>query len=249
MGKCREFVSVCLVLCLPLWATGAVVMTYDQYENRLAQALQQEKTAKEQIAQEQSGIEALKGQIADTEQKIAALEKEKYEILGITEADVTGALGEIASIKQALDPLEGLSANELFARKNEVSAAQARIEAFKRKPVSFLWKIRDALKPIEDQSARLADRLNRRVVDPPAKNNDAPTSYTVKLVPENRESLSRIASYAFIYGSALKWPTLYRSNQSIIDKKYDRYSKRGSNPKYSRAADLIYPGQVLDIPR
>jgi nucleoid-associated protein YgaU len=222
-------------------------MTYDQYESQLTQALEREKAAKQQIAGEQSGIESLKGQIADLEQKIAAVQTEKYSILRITEADVTSAQSEITSIAQALDGLEALSPEDLLKRKNDIGAAQARIDALTRKPVTLLWKIRDRMGPLMDRLERTKARLNRQ--PPPAPVAEVSTSYTVKLVPGNRESLSRIASYDFIYGSAVRWPTLYRSNRSIIDKKYDRYVKHTGDPKYSRAADLIYPGQVLDIPR
>lgn len=246
MGRCRKLFSVCLMLYMPLYA-AITVMTYDQYETQLAQALEREKTAKQQIAGEQSGIESLKGQIADLEQKIATLQTEKYSILGITEADVTSAQSEIASIAHALDELEALLPEDLLKRKNDVGAAQARIDALKRKPAALLWKIRDRMGPLSDRLERIKARLSQQPPATPVA--EAPTSYTVKLVPGNRESLSRIASYDFIYGSAVKWPMLYRSNRSIIDNKYDRYVKHAADPKYSRAADLIQPGQVLDIPR
>ena len=231
---------------MPLYAAIAV-LTYNQYETQLTQALEREKTAKQQIAGEQSGIESLKGQIADLEQKIAALQTEKYSILRITEADVASAQNEIAYIAQAMDELEALSPEDLLKRKNDVDAAQVRIDALKRKPAALLWKIRDRVGPLSDRLERIKARLGQQ--PPAAPVAEALSSYTVKLVPGNRESLSRIASYDFIYGSAVKWPTLYRSNQSIIDNKYDRYVKHATDPKYSRAADLIYPGQVLDIPR
>ena len=46
------------------------------------------------------------------------------------------------------------------------------------------------------------------------------------------EYLSLIASYWEVYGSAKRWPDLYRANEGQI-----------SDP------DLIYPEQVLSIPR
>jgi nucleoid-associated protein YgaU len=229
---------------MPLYAATAV-MTYDQYETQLTQALEREKTAKQQIAGEQSGIEILKGQIADLEQKIAAVQTEKYSILRITEADVAWAQSEIASIAQAMDGLEALLPEDLLKRKNDVGAAQARLDALKRKPATLLWKIRDRMAPLFDRLERIKARLGQQ--PPAAPVAEVLTSYTVKLAPGNRESLSRIAS--FIYGSAAKWRALYRSNRSIMDNKYDRYVKHAADPKYSRAADLIYPGQVLDIPR
>ena len=56
-------------------------------------------------------------------------------------------------------------------------------------------------------------------------------SYTVKLIPERRDCLWRIAEYKNIYGDPFKWTRIYKANKGQI-----------KNP------DLIYPGQVFDIP-
>ncbi|MCX7028161.1 MAG: LysM peptidoglycan-binding domain-containing protein [Spirochaetes bacterium] len=61
-----------------------------------------------------------------------------------------------------------------------------------------------------------------------------PGKYTVRLIPERRDCLWRIAEYGFVYNNPLKWPVLYEANK--------RTFKDPSNP------NLIYPGQVLVIP-
>ena len=58
------------------------------------------------------------------------------------------------------------------------------------------------------------------------------TSYTVRLIPERRDCLWRIAEYKFIYNNPWKWPIIYKINKKAI----------GGNP------DLIFPGQKFDIP-
>ena len=55
--------------------------------------------------------------------------------------------------------------------------------------------------------------------------------YTVRLIPERRDCLWRIAEYDYIYGNPYLWSRIYKANKSQI-----------KNP------DLIYPGQVFDIP-
>jgi nucleoid-associated protein YgaU len=57
------------------------------------------------------------------------------------------------------------------------------------------------------------------------------TTYTVRLVPERRESLWRIAEYDFIYGNPWLWPKIWHRNRKLIQ-----------NP------DLIFPGWQLYIP-
>lgn len=55
--------------------------------------------------------------------------------------------------------------------------------------------------------------------------------YKVRLIPERRDCLWRIAEYNFIYSDPWKWPMIYKANKDkILD------------------PDLIFPGQELDIP-
>ena len=55
--------------------------------------------------------------------------------------------------------------------------------------------------------------------------------YTVRLIPERRESLWRIAEYDFIYGDPWLWPKIWHRNRKLVQ-----------NP------DLIFPGWQLYIP-
>ena len=55
--------------------------------------------------------------------------------------------------------------------------------------------------------------------------------YTVRLIPERRDCLWRIAEYPQIYGDPYLWPKIWRRNRKLIQ-----------NP------DLIYPGWQLVIP-
>lgn len=55
--------------------------------------------------------------------------------------------------------------------------------------------------------------------------------YTVRLIPDRRDCLWRIAEYEEIYGDPYRWPSIWRRNRKLIQ-----------NP------DLIYPGWQLVIP-
>ena len=57
------------------------------------------------------------------------------------------------------------------------------------------------------------------------------TTYTVRLIPERRESLWRIAEYDFIYGDPRLWPKIWHRNRKLI-----------------QDPDLIFPGWQLYIP-
>ncbi|BBM89828.1 hypothetical protein COTS27_01541 [Spirochaetota bacterium] len=55
--------------------------------------------------------------------------------------------------------------------------------------------------------------------------------YVVRLIPNKRDCLWRIAEYEFIYDDPFKWTRIYEANRNLI-----------------KDPDLIYPGQRLVIP-
>ncbi len=239
MKRIATGLSVCFLLSIPLFAKSAdTEMTYEEYEMKLAEVQQREQTAQQEIAQEETRIAELKQQIAEIDERIAAVIQEKYDILGITEQDVIDAENELASIRQELELLLGLMPEELANRIKDLETQEARIAALKEKPVSYLWRIRDQIVEVE----ALAERVRANLPDKPMQ-------YTVRLIPERRDCLYRISEYEEIYGDPAQWPTLYRANKGLIDGAYERYQRNVEEPKYSRASDLIFPGQVLDIPR
>lgn len=61
-----------------------------------------------------------------------------------------------------------------------------------------------------------------------------PKYYTVRLIPERRDCLHRIAEYNFVYSDPYKWEILYKQNKDLL--------KDPNNPH------LIFPGQVFEIP-
>lgn len=61
-----------------------------------------------------------------------------------------------------------------------------------------------------------------------------PAEYTVRLIPADRDSLSKIAGYPFVYGDRNKWPFIYRANRKTL--------------KHPENADIILPGERLVIP-
>ena len=61
-----------------------------------------------------------------------------------------------------------------------------------------------------------------------------PASYTVRLIPGDRDCLSKIADYPFVYGDRSKWTELYKANKGSL--------------KHPENADIILPGEVIFIP-
>lgn len=61
-----------------------------------------------------------------------------------------------------------------------------------------------------------------------------PASYTVRLIPSDRDCLSKIAGYSFVYGDRNRWTELFKANKATL--------------KHPENEDLILPGEVLVIP-
>jgi nucleoid-associated protein YgaU len=61
-----------------------------------------------------------------------------------------------------------------------------------------------------------------------------PAEYTVRYIPGDRDSLSKIAGYPFVYGNRARWTMLYQANKTTL--------------KHPEDADIILPGEVLVIP-
>ncbi|MDH5717243.1 MAG: hypothetical protein OEZ22_06360 [Spirochaetia bacterium] len=90
-------------------------------------------------------------------------------------------------------------------------------------------------KIIEDQIPQLIAMASRgkgsEVQTVPVTTKEGWKTYKVRLIPNKRDCLWRIAEYDFIYDNPLLWPKIYKANKAQI-----------KNP------DLIFPGQIFDIP-
>jgi nucleoid-associated protein YgaU len=75
------------------------------------------------------------------------------------------------------------------------------------------------------ESRKLVEAYKTQAVNP-----DYPI-YVVRLIPERRDCLWRIAEYDFIYSNPYMWPKIWRRNRKLI-----------------QHPDLIYPGWKLVIP-
>jgi nucleoid-associated protein YgaU len=76
-----------------------------------------------------------------------------------------------------------------------------------------------------NESKKLVEVYKAQAVNP-----DYPI-YVVRLIPERRDCLWRIAEYNFIYANPYMWPKIWRRNRKLI-----------------QHPDLIYPGWKLVIP-
>ncbi len=214
--------------------------TLEVYDSALAVAEKRFQDAKTGIVQEQAGIEALKLEIAQTQTKIGETIVKTYALLGITQEDVNLWNQQAGNLKTGIEELMALPSDQLITRMNNIKECEKKLEELKANRISWLFDNTLVIGELENLLRQLKSQLP-----------DKAMQYTVRLVPEQRDCLWRIAGYEEIYGNPYEWPKIYSSNKSQINQKFRTYQSvvAVDQQKYQKAEDLIYPGQVFDIPR
>lgn len=98
------------------------------------------------------------------------------------------------------------------------------------KAASYVNKAKEAYQAEDYDMAIQYAAIAKKLADS-YKGTGIKTYYTVRLIPDKRDCLWRIAEYDFIYGDPFLWPRIWKTNKKEI-----------LNP------DLIYPKQVFVIP-
>jgi nucleoid-associated protein YgaU len=249
-------------------------MSWEEYEATLLSWQQREMDAKAAIAEEEANIDRIKTEIATIDQRIADITMQMYELLGITQADVDQLDREMAAILDHIDQLKMMSSQDLEFKRDEIDGIEMDIDQLKKWPAAGLpamqrkmADLRKALMELRGKLPRLPRthtvvkgeclyvisgypqiyddplkwpriyRANRdQIKDPnliyPGWVLDIPRGFPSTHTVVEGEYLSKIASYWEIYNDARQWPRIYRANQDQI-----------------KDPDLIFPDQVLSIPR
>lgn len=160
---------------------------------------------------------------AKLEQTKANIAKTEEEILGLVQAtkDSKAAYGkELDAIENRIKQLAALSNDELFARRAELDVIEADLNKLRMNKLSLLS---ENTRRIEGMVSQI-DKL--RKVQPTTQ------TYTVGTWSRDRDCLWNIAKKKTIYDNPFKWPSLYNANKDKI-----------------KDPNLIYPGQILTIPK
>lgn len=180
-------------------------------------------------------------ELAEKAKQIAAeienLNLNKRAILKIDEAkEIIARAEEMESQKYAPEELANAKSSLLSAQNfleaerfnDSIKSAEDSIN-YAKASITKIEKIKK-----REEEAKLAKKEEIPAQKEPLKQKGIykiMKTYTVRLIPERRDCLWRIAEYKFIYGDPWKWPIIYKANKDQI-----------------KDPDLIYPGQVFDIP-
>ncbi len=126
---------------------------------------------------------------------------------------------------------QALAARAVAGERFEAKDYEPSVEASKR-VIEILAPVMPKPRPVAAPKPPEPPKLSEAPKPPEAP--PLPATYVVRLIPERRDCLWRIAEYPFVYGDPLKWPLLYEANKERM--------VQPENP------DLIHPGLVLTIP-
>jgi nucleoid-associated protein YgaU len=160
---------------------------------------------------------------------------------------------ELQQAQKALDEATNAGAQQWAPQyyqsaKDKMDWALALIRTKKYKQAKPALKEVVSLAQVAKKEALAAQKAEQEKVK--AKEKATPTikmSHTVV----SGEYLWKISARSDMYGNGHRWYDIYKANQAQIDKNYKRYSDRigQAEKKFSHPAQLIYPGQVFNIPR
>ncbi|MBN1894434.1 LysM peptidoglycan-binding domain-containing protein [bacterium] len=248
----------------------------DEYKAELADYTARQADSEAKIAKLEGEIEALKKEIDGVQANINAEWEAIYDVMGVTYAEVDAYRSELNAIDAEIDGLAALSPEELFEKADQVDALKKRIAEAKANKIGILSEMEEKIAALEGKLANLEAKIpgnkydqytvvrgdylwkiakkpdiyadpyqwiriycvnKDQIKDPDVINPDQVFNIARGVgrnehLVEKGEWLSKISGYSKVFSDPTKWTKLYEANKDIV-----------------RNANLIYPYQVLTIPR
>jgi len=212
-------------------------LTTEEYQAELESWQKREADARTEIMRLEEEIAGLREEIAEVEERIEQVRDETFELLGVVKEEAEAFAKAVEEVKAKLAALEGLSAEELSTRQEEITDIDLQLEALRESEVALL----------EHNAALLAEaeeKLSEHVTRIPAPEPLAEEVPALPAVGPERAGRSdrytvlrgdflwRISGKDEIYGDPMQWVRIYTANRDQIS-----------------APDIIEVGQVFRIPR
>lgn len=201
---------------------------------------------------------ARSAEVPGMESTLAALKQDRAVYMTGSSELMAAAETSVANAQAAVTRAQGENAASAAAAK------QAQIDEKKRKAEEAKQaKLMAKQQAEEERQARLeakraasaeAASASSRSVDvasgdPLAGLEDlvAGTTYIVKDVPNNRQTLAKMARK--LWGDPLQWTRIYEANKEKMDRNYEAYKRANPDGRFSGPETYLLPGTRLVIPQ
>ena len=197
-------VAFCLILLLAASSSAQEErkIKLEEYQLMLAEWTAKEATAKEKIAIEESIIADLKKKYVLTEEEIAKVQQEIYEMLGAYEADVENYNKELGAVENQINALRSLTPELLYQRQNEIEALDERVNRLQQNPLANIPDYKNKVNGYDNSVAGLRARVPQPRVD----------TYQV----QRGDHMWKIAGKPDIYNDPYKWPRIWSANCETV---------------------------------
>jgi len=205
LGKKFIIFALALSISLLLGASFSIAqekMSMDEYKAQLAEWQQREADAKSAGDNCGSDVEKLKGEI-----EAAQAEKEKVwnEILaqlGTDQAGVDDFRASLKDLEAQVDGLLALTPEELFKKRDELNAAQEKLEEMKQNKIAALTEMQNLIAAIEGKITQANNKMPKAVYD----------EYNVVV----GDYLWKISGKEIVYNDPIQWMRIYSYNKDQI---------------------------------
>jgi hypothetical protein len=267
--------ACCSTILLVCFLTYAQEKKNARSSSPLDSVMQRELVVREQIALEQVKIENLKQDIQTYSEKVDDARKKRLSLLGTDEQGYltvcssldnvifqlqtffSAGVSDMVQNQQIIDSLFSFSNNlkktTRYARIDSLAAKMRVIEELYSKLANAVAEeLKKSSVPLSTDNADsiLTGQLLDNQESTRISSDGLVNSWTVSSVEgKKRESLFKIAGYPQVYGDPYQWKKIYSANKELIDNNYKRYQKLQNADATINPQDVIFPGQVLKIPR
>ncbi|GAB5466112.1 MAG: hypothetical protein Kapaf2KO_15480 [Candidatus Kapaibacteriales bacterium] len=194
-------------------------LTEDEATMRINDFQSKVNDLEKQVQEAKSRQQSVQALVDAEKKKFEDCEKMYYSLLNATPADIDAFREALGKIESRVRQMQTLSNDELADRRADVEQLEADLNELRKNKIALIPEIYDKIISL----AREIKGLYRE---------KKTTTYTVRPWATSRDCLWNIAERPEILGDANQWPKIWQANRDEI-----------------RNPDIIFPGQVLQIPK
>ncbi|MEK7726803.1 MAG: LysM peptidoglycan-binding domain-containing protein [candidate division KSB1 bacterium] len=177
-------------------------MSMEDYNKQLADCQAAEAKAKADMAAAEAEIAAATQEEVGVDAQIKAEWDAIYAMIGTDKAGVDAYRDQLKALEADVDGMMSLSPEELFKRRAEIEALQARLDEMKKSKIAALTEMQDRIAVIDGKLTQLRSRMPQALY----------TEYNV----EKGDYLWKISGKEDIYKDPMQWMRIYSYNRDQI---------------------------------
>ncbi len=205
LGKKFIIFALALSISLLLGASFSIAqekMSMDEYKAQLADWQNREAQAKTAGDNCSSDVEKLKGEIEAAQAEKDKIWNEILALLGTDQAGVDNFRASLKDLEAQVDGLLALTPEELFKKRDELTAAEDKLNELKQNKIAALTEMQNIIAAIEGKITQAKNKMPKAVYD----------EYNVVV----GDYLWKISGKETVYNDPIQWMRIYSYNKDQI---------------------------------